>query len=64
MLAKTTITQKILYAMIAGLITGSLINTFVADSLWVQAYLVQGLFKVIGTIFINGLKMLVVYRAV
>lgn len=60
MLAKTTITQKILYAMIAGLITGSLINTFVADSLWVQAYLVQGLFKVIGTIFINGLKMLVV----
>ncbi len=46
--------------MIAGLLLGSLINTFAYDVALVQDYLVHGLFHVVGTIFINLLKMLVV----
>lgn len=46
--------------MIAGLILGSLLNTFLHDNVFVQDYLVNGLFHVVGTVFINLLKMLVV----
>ena len=46
--------------MIAGLLLGSLINTFAYDVAFIQDYLVHGLFHVVGTIFINLLKMLVV----
>ncbi|MDQ6954938.1 MAG: dicarboxylate/amino acid:cation symporter [Mariprofundaceae bacterium] len=53
-------TTKILIWMAAGLIVGSLINTFASDVMWVQDYLVLGLFHVIGAMFINLLKMLVV----
>ncbi len=58
--AKTTMTTKILVWMAAGLMLGSLINAFMAESLWVQDYLVNGLFHVVGAIFISTLKMLVV----
>ncbi len=57
---KMSITTKILIAMSIGLITGSLINTFAHDIAFVQTYLVHGLFHVIGSAFINSLKMLVV----
>lgn len=57
---KTTITTKILVAMGIGLVTGSLINAFAHDVVWIQDYLVQGLFHVIGAAFVNSLKMLVV----
>jgi len=57
---KTTITTKILIAMGLGLLTGSLINSFAHDIQWVQTYLVQGLFHIIGACFVNALKMLVV----
>ncbi|MDQ6967468.1 MAG: dicarboxylate/amino acid:cation symporter [Mariprofundaceae bacterium] len=57
---KMHMTTKILIWMAAGLITGSLINTFAAHIAWVQDYLVNGLFHVIGAMFINLLKMLVV----
>ena len=53
-------TTKILVWMAAGLILGSLINTFAANTAWVQDYFVNGLFYVVGTAFINMLKMLVV----
>lgn len=46
--------------MIAGLILGSSINAFAPDNTLIQDYLVNGLFHVVGTIFINLLKMLVV----
>ncbi|MBX3639044.1 MAG: dicarboxylate/amino acid:cation symporter [Nitrosomonas sp.] len=55
-----TITQKILIWMVAGLLLGSLINAFAPDNTMIQDYLVNGLFHVVGTIFINLLKMLVV----
>lgn len=46
--------------MIAGFLLGSLINTFAFDVAFIQDYLVHGLFHIVGTIFINLLKMLVV----
>ncbi|BCG65035.1 MAG: dicarboxylate/amino acid:cation (Na+ or H+) symporter, DAACS family [Methyloprofundus sp.] len=57
---KMSITTKILIAMGVGLILGSLLNGFAADNAFVQTYLVHGLFHVIGKMFINSLKMLVV----
>lgn len=57
---KTSITTKILIAMAIGLGIGSVINAFAADISFVQDYLVNGLFHVVGTAFVNALKMLVV----
>jgi len=60
MSSKTTMTTKILVWMAAGLVLGSLINAFMAETVWVQDYMVNGLFHVMGAIFISTLKMLVV----
>ena len=57
---KMSITNKILVAMAIGLVIGSSINSFAIDIDYVQTYIVNGLFHVIGTMFINALKMLVV----
>lgn len=58
--SKTTITTKILIGMVIGLLSGSLINAFGKDVAFIQAYLVHGLFYVVGAAFVNALKMLVV----
>jgi len=55
-----TMTTKILIWMTAGLILGSLINAFASDVAFIQKYFVNGLFHVVGAMFITGLKMLVV----
>lgn len=60
MSSKTTMTTKILIWMAAGLVLGSLINVFMSETAWVQDYLVNGLFHVVGALFISTLKMLVV----
>jgi len=57
---KISLTNKILIAMGLGLMLGSLINLFAAEQSFIQNYLVQGLFHVVGAAFINALKMLVV----
>ncbi len=57
---KMTITSKILIAMVLGLLLGSLLNWLASGIEWVQTYLVHGLFHVVGSVFINSLKMLVV----
>lgn len=57
---KMSITTKILIAMGIGLVTGSLINAFAHDIAFIQNYFVNGLFLVIGSAFVNALKMLVV----
>jgi len=57
---KLSLTHKILIAMSLGLLLGSAINTYAAEQAFIQDYLVQGLFHVIGSAFINALKMLVV----
>ncbi len=43
-----------------GLVVGSIINAFAYDINFIQTYFVNGLFHVVGTAFINALKMLVV----
>ena len=55
-----TITTKILIGMASGLILGSLLNVFAADNSAIQTYVVGGVLHVVGTMFINALKMLVV----
>ncbi len=55
-----TITTKILIWMVAGLVLGSLLNALAQDVAFIQDYFVNGLFHVVGTMFITGLKMLVV----
>lgn len=57
---KMQMTTKILIWMIAGLALGSAINAFASDNAFIQDYFVNGLFHVVGAIFINLLKMLVV----
>ena len=57
---KMSITNKILIAMLIGLVVGSSVNSFAIDIDFVQTYMVNGLFHVIGSMFINALKMLVV----
>lgn len=57
---KLSITTKILIAMGMGLVLGSSLNTFASNNDFTQIYLVNGLFHVIGTMFIKALKMLVV----
>ncbi|MBN4050022.1 dicarboxylate/amino acid:cation symporter [Nitrospira defluvii] len=57
---KMSMTTKILIWMVAGLVLGSLINAFASKVVFIQDYLVNGLFHVAGAMFISALKMLVV----
>ncbi len=53
------LTFRILMAMGAGLVTGVLINLLAGEGL-LREYLVEGLFHVVGAIFLASLKLLVV----
>ena len=53
-----SLTTKILIAMGAGIVTGVVLD--VLDSAFLDAHLVGGLLAMIGTMFVNALKMLVV----
>ena len=62
-----SLTNRILLAMVAGILTGSLFNLVLHSSLTPQFmltvtgdYLVGGLFDVVGRIFVASLKLLVV----
>ena len=56
-----SLTKKIIIFMIAGTIIGIGINTFgLNDNEFTSTYVVGGLFKVVGTLFIKLLKMMVV----
>ena len=59
---RTSLTLQILLALVAGAVTGLVINLSSggAPSGWVDSYLVAGLFTVIGKVFVSLLKMLVV----
>jgi len=57
---KMSLTVKVLLGLVLGLITGVIINTFLAGSAFVDTWLVNGVFHMIGKMFINALKMLVV----
>ena len=57
---KISLTTQILIAMIAGAFLGILLNLFGAESGAVQTFLVDGVLRVVGAIFIASLKMMVV----
>lgn len=54
------LSTQIFLALIAGLITGLLINFTLGEVAWVQTWVVDGLFAVVGDIFIRLLSMLIV----
>ncbi len=56
--ARMSLTNKIMLAMLLGLIVGVIFNTI--QSPFVNEHIVSGLFAMIGNMFINALKMLVV----
>ncbi|MFV8818696.1 dicarboxylate/amino acid:cation symporter [Haliea sp. E17] len=62
-----SLTNRILIAMVVGIVVGSVLNLLLAtDSLtaahqaWVRTWLVDGVFDVVGKVFIASLKVLVV----
>jgi len=58
--SSSSLTHRILVAMLSGGLLGILINWLGGDLLWVREYVVDGLFAVVGSIFVAALKMLVV----
>ena len=56
------LTSKILVAMVLGIILGLIFNYtgLNAEGSFVNTYLVNGLFSIVGKLFVNSLKMLVV----
>ena len=57
---KMGLTVKVLLGLVLGLITGVIINMFFTGNAFVDTWLVNGFFLMIGKMFINALKMLVV----
>ncbi len=55
-----SLTTQVLIGMLAGLGAGIFIRTLIPESTFVTSYIVDGVFHVIGQIFISSLKMLVV----
>lgn len=55
-------TMKVLVGMALGILVGLIINLTGsnADGTWVNNYLTNGLFSIVGSMFVNALKMLVV----
>ncbi|WP_207801098.1 dicarboxylate/amino acid:cation symporter [Aliidiomarina sp. B3213] len=57
---KLGLTGRILIGMIAGGILGFVLNPFNVDGSWVNFFLIDGVFRVVGEFFVTSLMMLVV----
>ncbi len=57
---KMTLTSKIFIALVCGILSGIIVNTFFADNAIINDVFVHGIFNVIGQVFLNAIKMLVV----
>lgn len=57
---KLSLTSKIVIGMVSGILLGIILQLTIADLPWVQSFLIDGLFTVVGEIFISSLMMLVV----
>ena len=62
-----SLTQRIVSAMVLGLLIGGSMNLLLAGELlaqgletWITKYLIDGLFDTVGQIFVNSLKLMVV----
>lgn len=56
----STLTTQIVIAMIAGAVFGVVLNLVGAEVHFIRVYLIDGLLNVVGSIFVSGLKLLVV----
>ncbi len=54
------LTRNIVVALILGMIIGSIINNFFSSNEIVNIYLVDGLFRLLGSLFMNAIKMMMV----
>lgn len=54
-----TLTRRIVIAMLAGIALGAALN-LAGPQAWVQSFVLDGAFKVVGTLFVSALKMMVV----
>ncbi len=57
---KISLTTKIFIALILGIASGVLVNMTFSDSYIVNDLMVHGVFDIIGQVFLNAIKMLVV----
>ena len=57
---KLGLTSKILIGMGGGILFGLLLRNLFPESTFIDEYITQGFLNVIGTVFVSGLKMLVV----
>ncbi|WP_028117524.1 dicarboxylate/amino acid:cation symporter [Ferrimonas senticii] len=57
---KIGLTGKILIGMVVGILTGLALRTAVGDAGWLTDYFTEGLFEVVGSMFVSALRMLVV----
>ncbi|MEC8497977.1 MAG: dicarboxylate/amino acid:cation symporter [Pseudomonadota bacterium] len=56
-----SLTLKIILGMILGFITGTVINFFSLDNnFFINTYFINGIFDIVGSIFISSLKLMVV----
>lgn len=55
-----TLSNRILLALGLGLVFGIVLNLTIADQDWVQSLLIDGLFRVVGQVFVSFLSMLIV----
>ncbi len=54
------LSNRILLALGLGLVFGVMLNLTIADREWVQVFFLDGLFRVVGEVFVRFLSMLVV----
>jgi DAACS family dicarboxylate/amino acid:cation (Na+ or H+) symporter len=54
-----SLTRRIVFAMLAGILLGSALNYF-GPPVWAQSLLLDGLLGVVGSVFVAALKMMVV----
>lgn len=59
MKSSPTLTQRIIVAMLAGILLGSVLNAFGPPE-WAKIYVLDGVLGVVGTLFVSALKMMVV----
>ena len=56
-----SLTLKIILGMTFGFITGTVINFFSLDNnFYINTYFINGIFDIVGSIFISSLKLMVV----
>ena len=54
-----SLTRRIVFAMLAGILLGGVLNRY-GPPVWAQLYLLDGILGVVGTLFVSALKMMVV----